>query len=222
MKSWKVEGWFEYIHPGSIKSNLYYIEAVDHHKQEILAVRDGDPYNAVVVFGIHDWQFMRSVNPPAPAGVHSGSPPVILPTHKSTQPKYNVGDWVQDAPVLGHSPYIYQIVAVDLHLQEYHLRKDGTNPSFVASFHTVHGSSVPAGAPGALNNSPPPTSGMPPTQSSVSQQLKAIYAESGLIFDKLRAVAPGYNEPVCECGGEKTYGKGTDLHSTWCPKYVKH
>lgn len=26
-----------------------------------------------------------------------------------------------------------------------------------------------------------------------------------------------WKPPVCECGSEKTYGKGTNLHSEWCP-----
>lgn len=28
-------------------------------------------------------------------------------------------------------------------------------------------------------------------------------------------------DPACECGSEKTYGVGTRLHSSWCPRNGK-
>ena len=32
----------------------------------------------------------------------------------------------------------------------------------------------------------------------------------------------GWEDVVkCECGSESTYGKGTNLHSDYCPKYRK-
>lgn len=27
--------------------------------------------------------------------------------------------------------------------------------------------------------------------------------------------------PKCQCGGDKTYGKNSNLHSNWCPKYKR-
>jgi hypothetical protein len=43
-----------------------------------------------------------------------------------------------------------------------------------------------------------------------SQDTKAI---------RLKLPAPLGDQIRCECGAEKTYGSGSELHSTWCPKH---
>jgi hypothetical protein len=43
------------------------------------------------------------------------------------------------------------------------------------------------------------------------------YKEVDDIFDSLWSEEEVPQEPKCECGSAKIYGKNTKLHSFWCP-----